>query len=104
MLVLLFPLASTSASVGELPGKVTQTFIHKESEALITRPWLLYLPFIVKIGHGRTKKSQGSPNAKHLSPSHCHIAAVLLLHDDEGQLLLSVPADPFWHEMRSQKS
>lgn len=44
MLLLLFPLASTFASVGDVPGEVTQTFIHKESEALITRPWLLYLP------------------------------------------------------------
>lgn len=49
-----FPIFSTSAVPGELPGAVTQTFTLKASEALtiVPFPGLACCPHTIKLGRG----------------------------------------------------
>lgn len=81
MLVLPLPLASPSASLGNLPGGATQTLIHEESEPQITMPLTdcncYRCPFIGISSHGSAKGSQGI-NSVYFSYHH-HIPKSYLL-------------------------
>ena len=106
ILVLSFPLASTSASLGDLPGGATQVLIPEESEPLMIMLLPGYgcctCPFTVTMDHGSTKGPQ--------RVMWCKTFLLTTVTEQQPYLLRMMRTNhsflcllAFWYEMRNPK-